>query len=65
MLGETDYYAILGVPRDATATQMRERYYALASRLHPDLHGEWMSAELRTKLTSVYSRVVEVAIDPG
>ncbi len=58
-LGSTDYYAVLGVSRDATASQMRDRYYRMASRLHPDLHGEWMAPELRDKLTAVYSRVVE------
>ncbi len=59
VLGETDYYGILGVKRDATAQQLRDRYYVMASRLHPDLHGEWMTEPQRRKLTSVYSRVVE------
>jgi len=58
-LDATDYYGVLGVPRDVAAPQLRERYYALASRLHPDLHGEWMPEATRHKLTSVFSRVVE------
>ncbi len=58
-LGDTDYYAILGVGRDANREQLKSSYYKLASQLHPDLHGDWMTAEQRQKLTAVYSRVVE------
>lgn len=58
-LDDTDYYSILGVGRDADTEQLRASYYRLASRLHPDLHGDWMTPELRRKLTSVFSRVVE------
>lgn len=58
-LEATDYYGVLGVPRDANSDQLRDRYYAMASKLHPDLHGEWMSEDQRRKLTAVYSRVVE------
>lgn len=54
-----DGYYILGVDRDAAASDIRAAYYRLASRLHPDLHGDWMPLELRRKLTTVYSRVVE------
>lgn len=31
-----DHYAMIGVPRDATATQIRVAYFALARQLHPD-----------------------------
>ncbi len=58
-LDDTDYYAILGVGRDANIEQLKTSYYKLASQLHPDLHGDWMTAEQRHKLTAVYSRVVE------
>jgi curved DNA-binding protein CbpA len=57
-LATTDYYAILGVPRAATLEQIKASYYKLASRLHPDLHGDVADAE-RRKLTTVFSRVVE------
>lgn len=58
-LDDTDYYAILGVGRDVNEEQLKSSYYKLASQLHPDLHGDWMSTEQRRKLTAVYSRVVE------
>jgi DnaJ-class molecular chaperone len=58
-LASTDYYGILGVARDTNAVQMRDVYYKLAAKLHPDLHAGWMNEEQRRKLTSVYSRVVE------
>jgi len=58
-IDEADGYYILGVERDASAVQIRAAYYRLAARLHPDLHGDWMETELKRKLTTVYSRVVE------
>jgi curved DNA-binding protein len=35
-----DYYEILGVPRDATAEQIRQAYRRLAMRHHPDRGGD-------------------------
>src|SRR2546428_10432857 len=32
-----DYYEVLGVPRDATAKQIRDAYRKLARQYHPDL----------------------------
>ena len=36
MSGKRDYYDILGVPRDATAEQIKKAYRQLARTLHPD-----------------------------
>lgn len=33
-----DYYSILGVTPDATATEVREAFYDAARRLHPDVN---------------------------
>ena len=36
MSRDTDYYALLGVGVNATATEIRERFRALARDAHPD-----------------------------
>ena len=52
------YQQLLGVADDADAAAVRDAYYRLAARLHPDRHGT-LAAPLRAQLVSVYSRVVE------
>lgn len=67
-LGEVDYYRILGVSSAMTEVQIRDAYYRLAARLHPDVHGVDIDPEFRRKLTAVFSRVVEaykVLTDPA
>ncbi|WP_129338391.1 molecular chaperone DnaJ [Cellulomonas endophytica] len=45
----TDYYAILGVPRDATPEQIKKAYRRLARELHPDVAGADPTTEDRFK----------------
>lgn len=50
----TSYYAILGVPRNATARQIRQRFLTLARERHPDrFHGdEKRAAEVEFQLVT-------------
>lgn len=43
-----DYYAVMGVPRDATADQVKQAYRKLARKYHPDVSKE-ADAEVRFK----------------
>lgn len=37
-MSQPDYYAVLGVPRSATVTQIKEAYRRLVRRYHPDVN---------------------------
>jgi DnaJ-class molecular chaperone len=58
-LDQTDYYRVLGMSSAATEQDIRQAYYKLAARLHPDIHGEEVDPVFRQRLTTVFSRVVE------
>jgi DnaJ-class molecular chaperone len=58
-LDRSTYYHLLQVPGDAYEAQIRDAYYKLVARLHPDLYVETLDVATRAKLVSVYSRLVE------
>jgi curved DNA-binding protein CbpA len=57
-LDGADYYAVLGVPRDADEAAIRRAYYGRATQLHPDrLVGAPEPG--RSQATSIFKRVAE------
>ena len=56
----SDYYEILGVPRDASPDQIKKAYRQLAMKLHPDVATEAGAAERFKKVAEAY----EVLQDP-
>jgi molecular chaperone DnaJ len=55
-----DYYAILGVPRDASAEQIKRAYRKLARELHPDVNPDAEAQQRFQNITAAY----EVLTDP-
>lgn len=55
-----DYYAVLGVTRDADAQQIKRAYRKLARELHPDLNPDPGTQEQFKRITAAY----EVLSDP-
>jgi tetratricopeptide (TPR) repeat protein len=58
-LKKRNHFEVLGVPRDASLAQIKEAYFALAKRFHPDVLHESGLADLQGKIEAVFIRVGE------
>ncbi len=62
---ETDPYVVLGVPRTASADQVRAAYRTLGARYHPDRHQGNPLEELASAKMAEINRAYEVLSDPA
>ena len=53
-LSYTDYYEVLGVPRDADHDTIRRAYRKLARKYHPDLNSDGDAEERFKELGEAY-----------
>ena len=58
-----DYYAVLGVPRDASADDIKKAYRKLALKWHPDRHPEDKRSEAEAQFKRI-AEAYEVLSDP-
>ncbi len=63
MSREADYYALLGVPRDASENEIRERFRSLAREAHPDRAPASRKAEAEAKFQDL-TEAVNVLTSP-
>ncbi|MGH7164321.1 MAG: DnaJ C-terminal domain-containing protein [Nitrospiraceae bacterium] len=61
---QRDYYDVLGVPRTATADEVKKAYRRLARQYHPDLHSGPKKSQMEQKFKEV-NEAHEVLGDPG
>jgi curved DNA-binding protein CbpA len=53
------HFQVLGIPRNATEAQVREAYFRLAKRFHPDVHHDAALSDLRDRLEEIFARLGE------
>jgi curved DNA-binding protein CbpA len=54
-----NHFEVLGLERSATAGEVKEAYFRLAKRFHPDVHHGANLGDLRDKLEAVFVRLGE------
>ena len=48
------HFDVLGITRDATEAEVKEAYFRLAKRFHPDVHHDPALADLRDKIEAIF-----------
>ena len=56
---ENNFYAILGVPREATHKEIRQAYLAAARRLHPDVNKDPNAGTVFLKIQEAYETLTD------
>ena len=54
-----NYYEVMELPATATANELKEAYYALARRYHPDRFHIKSGTRLHAKLSSAFARITQ------
>jgi|TARA_B110001450_G_scaffold157339_1_gene146627 DnaJ-class molecular chaperone len=60
-MGKSDYYAILGVPRNAGDEDFKKAYKKLAIKFHPDKNHAPGASEAFKKVAKAYSCLTDPA----
>ena len=55
----TNYYEIMDLPATAAADEIKDAYYALARRYHPDRFHLQSGTQLHAKLSSAFARITQ------
>jgi curved DNA-binding protein CbpA len=58
-LKRNTHFEILQLERNATEAQVKEAYFRLARRFHPDVHHDPALADLRDKIEAIFVRLAE------
>ena len=65
MAAKKDYYAILGVPRNATQEEIKRAYKRLARQYHPDVNKSPEAEEKFKEINEAYADMLGVEIARG
>jgi len=58
-LGESDHYALLGVPHDAKPAAIKKAYFSAAKQLHPDKVSRLGIEDLKPQVAEVFAALAE------